>query len=193
MFIIDGRNMLTRQEAYAELKRALEAPDRCVITESLARRMFADRNPIGEELQLVGNRSVADYPDDATAVVWGRVDEQTDGSEQQPWIYQEFSGDNRYRLPRMQHLQAVVYNGWIVALGGNPLGASTSQAFSQLYVSRDAGLTWKSDSRLPMPDGFTASSSSFALAADDNGFLWIICGGSGQVWRGRLSQLGWQQ
>ncbi|MBQ6647090.1 MAG: barstar family protein [Clostridia bacterium] len=27
MFIIDGRNMLTRQEAYAELKRALEAPD----------------------------------------------------------------------------------------------------------------------------------------------------------------------
>ena len=27
MFIIDGRNMHTRQEAYAELKRALEAPD----------------------------------------------------------------------------------------------------------------------------------------------------------------------
>lgn len=145
------------------------------------------------QLVLVGNRSVADYPDDTTAVVWGRVDEQTDGSEQQPWIYQEFSADNRYRLPRMEHLQMVAYNGWVVALGGNPLGASTSQAFSQLYVSRDAGLTWKSDSLLPLPDGFASSSSSFALAADDNGFLWIICGGSGQVWRGRLSQLGWQQ
>jgi len=44
----------TRGDAH----RALEAPDRCVITESLARRMFADCNPIGEELQLVGNRSV---------------------------------------------------------------------------------------------------------------------------------------
>ena len=27
MFIIDGRNMLTRREAYQELKRALEAPE----------------------------------------------------------------------------------------------------------------------------------------------------------------------
>ena len=27
MYIIDGRNMLTRQEAYKEIKRALEAPE----------------------------------------------------------------------------------------------------------------------------------------------------------------------
>ena len=37
---------------------ALDSPDKCVITESLARKLFADRNPIGESLQLVGERNV---------------------------------------------------------------------------------------------------------------------------------------
>ena len=29
------------------------------------------------------------------------------------------------------------------------------------------------------------------MTVDENQYLWIVCGGSGQVWRGRLSQLGW--
>ena len=35
---------------------ALDAPDKCVITEHLAKRLFGDRDPIGESLQIVGNR-----------------------------------------------------------------------------------------------------------------------------------------
>ena len=37
---------------------ALDAPDKCVITEHLAKRLFGDRDPIGESLQIVGNRHV---------------------------------------------------------------------------------------------------------------------------------------
>ena len=37
---------------------ALDAPDKCVITEQLAKRLFGSRNPIGESLQIVGNRHV---------------------------------------------------------------------------------------------------------------------------------------
>ena len=37
---------------------ALDAPDKCVITERLAQRLFGERNPIGESLQVVGERSV---------------------------------------------------------------------------------------------------------------------------------------
>jgi len=37
---------------------ALDAPDKCVITERLAKRLFGSRNPIGESLQIVGNRHV---------------------------------------------------------------------------------------------------------------------------------------
>ena len=39
-------------------KTALDAPDKCVITERLVRRLFGDKNPIGESLQIVGERHV---------------------------------------------------------------------------------------------------------------------------------------
>ena len=37
---------------------ALDAPDKCVITERLAKRLFGEKDPIGESLQIVGKRSV---------------------------------------------------------------------------------------------------------------------------------------
>ena len=30
-----------------------------------------------------------------------------------------------------------------------------------------------------------------AMAVDNKGFIWIICGGTGEVWRGRLNRMGW--
>ena len=37
---------------------ALNSPDKCVITERLARRLFGDKNPIGESVQIVGEYDV---------------------------------------------------------------------------------------------------------------------------------------
>ena len=37
---------------------ALDAPDKCVITEQLAKRFFGDRDPIGESIQIIGSRHV---------------------------------------------------------------------------------------------------------------------------------------
>ena len=37
---------------------ALDAPDKCVITERLAKRLFGETDPIGESLQIVGDRHV---------------------------------------------------------------------------------------------------------------------------------------
>ena len=37
---------------------ALDAPDKCVITERLAQRLFGEKDPIGESLLIVGKRSV---------------------------------------------------------------------------------------------------------------------------------------
>ena len=37
---------------------ALNAPDKCVITERLAHRLFGDKNPIGESVQMVGEYNV---------------------------------------------------------------------------------------------------------------------------------------
>ena len=37
---------------------ALDAPDKCVITDRLAKRLFGDKNPIGESLQIIGEGEV---------------------------------------------------------------------------------------------------------------------------------------
>ncbi|MCR5198071.1 MAG: FtsX-like permease family protein [Prevotella sp.] len=52
-------------------KTVLDAPDKCVITEKLAKTLFAGKNPIGEQLQIVGERHVRmgqDDPYDSTLV-----------------------------------------------------------------------------------------------------------------------------
>ena len=48
---------------------ALDSPDKCVITKRLAKRLFGDMNPIGESLQIVGDRHVSigsEDPSDST-------------------------------------------------------------------------------------------------------------------------------
>ncbi|MBQ2675292.1 MAG: FtsX-like permease family protein [Prevotella sp.] len=50
-------------------RTALDSPDKCVITKRLAKRLFGDKNPIGESLQIVGDRHVSighDDPSDST-------------------------------------------------------------------------------------------------------------------------------
>ena len=155
-------------------------------------RLPKPTNPDVNQLVLVGNRSVEQYPDDKYAVVWGCVEETAAGAQSQPWIYYTWATDNPYLLPRLQNLQVVKYGDQMLALGGKGIGACTVTAFKQLYASRDGGITWKTDARFQIPDGFSATNSTFAMTVDENQYLWIICGGSGQVWRGRLSQLGWQ-
>ena len=44
--------------AKGDKRTALDAPDKCVITERLAQRLFGEKDPIGESLQIVGKRSV---------------------------------------------------------------------------------------------------------------------------------------
>ena len=39
-------------------RTALDAPNKCVITERLAKRIFGDKDPIGEPLQIMGDREV---------------------------------------------------------------------------------------------------------------------------------------
>ena len=50
---------------------ALDKPDKCVITERLAKRLFGDKSPIGESVQIVGERHVTignEDPYDSTLV-----------------------------------------------------------------------------------------------------------------------------
>lgn len=150
-----------------------------------------DKN--AERVVIVGNRDTNNsaFAEDSVAMVWSKIEEYSDGSRTHSWVFN--SEDNGYRLPRLADLSVAVYGDALVALGGRGLGTSTAEAFSGFYVSEDSGITWHADGTLYLPEGFTnADKDVFAMVSDDDNYLWIICGGTGKVWRGRLNRLGWE-
>lgn len=133
---------------------------------------------------LVGNRSVEDYPDDTTAVVWSRVVAPDATGVQQPWMYYVPAVDNRYLLPRLRNLQVVGYDDRLLAIGGNGLGACTVEGYTCFYESEDGGITWHESTTCTLPEGAEAAETCM-LMADEEGYLWLVADGGRWIWRGR--------
>ena len=140
---------------------------------------------------LVGNRSVGDFPNDKTAMVWRKIVDNDEYTPEGFWSYLEPAGD--MALPRMAHMSLVAYDDGILAIGGEDISEGVFSApYAQFYQSRDDGITWKYNKSYQLPDGFDENATSVGMAVDDDDYLWLFCGGTGQVWRGRLNKLGWQ-
>lgn len=123
---------------------------------------------------------------------WGKIEENDEKAENQPWTSYTSSAGNRFALPNLTNLQVVKYGDELVAMGGAGKGESSDvKAFSQICGSVDGGLTWKKHATLVFPNGFHSSETSFAMTTDADHYLWMVCGKTGQVWRGRLNKLGW--
>ena len=105
---------------------------------------------------------------------------------QEPWMY--INGDDlkNYMLPRLDQLCITRYGKGIVALGAGGLGACETPGFSRIYYSEDGGIYWIKNDTYFLPEGLLCD-RAFAMTAGKDNCLWLICGGSGQVWRGRLS------
>ena len=125
---------------------------------------------------LIGNSTA----NNTNAVVWTKIVEE-DSEKDLPWMYQEFKNTNKYALPKMDDLSVICYADGLLATGGD---------FSKLYYSNDCGITWKQDTRFVIPSSLSANKAS--MTVDSNNFIWIVCTGTGQVWRGRLYKLGWE-
>lgn len=147
-------------------------------------------NSDAERIVMVGNRDRAAYPEDTVAVVWNKIEEYAADSEAHSWM--PCNENNKMRLPNMASLSVAGYGDVLLAIGGKGAGQSAPEAYSCIYVSRDNGLTWQADGSYYLPGDFDNGQSSVAaMATDDDGFIWIMCGGTGQVWRGRLNRMGW--
>lgn len=125
------------------------------------------------------------------ALCWGKVEENDEYAQEQDWAYYTVSADNTHLTPNLENLQVVNYGGNMLAMGGAGLGNYTAEAFEYVYMSEDGGLTWYVNDLYTLPDDFSSSETSFTMLCDSQNFLWIVCGSTGQVWRGRLTQLGW--
>lgn len=138
------------------------------------------------QVMMVGNGT-----DTGKTSIWNKVEEAPDAVEDQPWSIFTPSEDNRYLLPALASLQVIRYNKGALAIGGMALDGSGAKPFSHFYASNDCGLTWHTDSTYTLPETFASVSDCISMTVDNNNFIWLVCGGTGQVWRGRLNALGW--
>lgn len=137
-----------------------------------------------------GSRDVTAHSTDTANVVWAKVIDPNDNT--QPWIcYYGADSQAKYRLPRLAHLQMANSALGLVAFGGKGLGACKKEAHKMFWNSTDKGLTWQEDTVVTVPTDFASSDDALAFTIDANNYVWLVCGNSAQVWRGRLNKLGW--
>ena len=139
---------------------------------------------------MQGSRDVTAHSTDTANVVWAKVIDPNDNT--QPWIcYYGADSQAKYRLPRLAHLQIANSALGLVAFGGKGLGACKKEAHKMFWNSTDKGLTWHEDTVVTVPTDFASSDDALAFTIDANNYVWLVCGNSAQVWRGRLNKLGW--
>ena len=144
-----------------------------------------------EQVVLLGNRTEAGHAGDSAPVVWGKVFEYGQASSTQKWAYYN-SLEAEPRLPRMSNLQVVVHGPVLLAVGGAGMGASSSvQALKDVYVSADGGLSWRTNRIYTMPADIAKNTTHFAMGADKDNHIWLVCAGTGKVWRVRKNSVGW--
>lgn len=134
-------------------------------------------DPMFEDILLTGTYA-------GEAVVWKHNIDLT-GNEQFPWTYYPAGDDNPYNLPVLGSPSLATYDGASLLAGLDGEGSVG------LYLSRDNGRTWKTG-EIESPEG-TGRPTSLSLCVDSDHFIWIVCGGTGDVWRGRLNRLGWDE
>lgn len=148
-------------------------------------------NDSTDQLLLFGNRTVDVKHPESTAMVWGKVAEYSKKATTTTQHWTRYIGLNPNLLPRLTHLQVVAYGRYLLAIGGDPLVGSKPAAFSQMYFSKDGGVTWYNNKIYTLPSTLNSSHTSFAMTVDADNYIWLVCGDSGQVWKVRKNSMGW--
>ena len=108
---------------------------------------------------------------DTAMTLWRKV---SDAGHDGRWVYMTVDEKNPYYLPAMSQVALAYYGGKLLALGSN----------GEVYQSPDQGITWKTNSKLALPENFGGAPMK---AVVKDGWLWLQ-DGNGQVWRGLLTK-----
>lgn len=119
--------------------------------------------------------------------VWGKIDEGTAYSENQPWMFYDHNSLNRHELSLMQNFSAFTYDGKIMMVGNED-----RVYLPNFYGSRDGGITWEADTVITSPLGFFVT-GPYTVSVDKDHFIWFVNGKTGETWRGRINRLGWKK
>lgn len=163
--------------------------------------LLAGNKKIGDEWNSRLWRRIVDYSETGiVSLLIEYINELAQGQSNNPewirkWTYLDRADDQRYAMPALEDIQMIWYDGVVLAFGGKDLNDPTVLPLGTVYKSRDNGITWKKDTNYTMPpaDGtttFNNAATSFS-ATTSNGYIWIVCAGTGEVWRGHLNRVAW--
>ena len=138
-------------------------------------------NPEVEHVILTGTRE-----GQTQAEVWMKLVDTDKSATDAQWMRVEQSSRADQRLYAQEMLTVSPYDEGLLSFG------YVSGAFAPILLSKDGGINWRQNGLYTFPEGFS-STSVFAAAVDGQQNIWMACGGSGQIWRGRLNRLGWAQ
>lgn len=117
-------------------------------------------------------------------MVW-KHDFDATGAFSYPWMFLPQTEElGEYVCPQLNHVNLFAYDGGTILAGTTADGA-----MAPFYTSQDNGRTWKAN-ELPHPtlNGVKA----LAVTVDRDQYIWIICSGTGVVYKGRINRLAQQ-
>ena len=135
-------------------------------------------NSYAETLVMVGTKQGA-------PVAW-KHDIDLRGDFTYPWMFIPQTEElGKYSCPLLQQPTLLTYDHAALLFG-----LTTEGKPAPFYISRDYGRTWKPWSwRSPQIPGAT----TLCATVDADHYLWIFCSGTGEVLKGRLNRLGWNE
>ena len=126
---------------------------------------------------------------DGAPVVWSRL------STEERWTRYD-NANNPFPCPALKGLAVMRYDDFLYAVGGAGVAQGENvEAFSELYISRDNGITWKApdDFYQRMPADLQGNDVPFVATVDSNNMMWIVCAGEKPVvWKGIINRLGFK-
>lgn len=103
-----------------------------------------------------------------------------------PWISLPQTSELKDNgCPNLTSASLFAYDGNMVMAG-----VASDNTMTPFYVSQDNGRTWKTGL---MYHPTITNATTISVACDNDGYLWIVCSGVGEVYKGRLNRLAWEQ
>lgn len=184
---LDGSLLASDDEGAIWLPEKIDDETELLPTNELSYSMVPSSvNEDVETVTIIGNRSVSEYDTEKTAHVWSKVEDPLDDKHEDSWMYITDRDMPTWGLPRLASLTVISYDKGLLATGGEGLGGCTAKPFQHFYYSNNGGIYWVESNVYKIPQGLD-SNDVFTMAADSSNRLWLICGGTGEVWRGRMS------
>ena len=118
------------------------------------------------------------------AIAWSKIIDTTNSDINDSWTFVDAAGDTRYVAPKLGGLTVLDYDDADFAFG-----LKNNSTMNTPLKSIDGGITWKANSSVKFPK--MAIGEPFSITADSNNYLWIV-DKNGQIWRGRINRLGWE-